>query len=108
MAAIAYPIYLIVVVGLGVSLMLLFNSYCSEIARLEGRTHELNEKTSDDGAMNRFQREQYRKVIRRQYRLHDNEHLIKLGEKLFIRFRAMQLLTVGLVFFTAYVFGAFG
>jgi len=88
---------LVVVVG-GVIVVSNFGRYCTEVARLQGRSVERRAVWgADENVMNSFQREQYRKLLTGEYKALGDERLVRMADRLVISLRASQLAVVGLI-----------
>ena len=64
---------------------ILFNKYCSHIAKLESREDEFYSLTAPEGGMNWFEIEQVAKLWQRHYLKFDDQYLLSMGNTLFRR-----------------------
>lgn len=85
-----------------------FRSYCEIVAEKQGRLKEFRDFLSaDENALNRFEREQFRKLMRGDIDVTDDESLLVWARRLSSRLRLLRLSTflfvvvVGMAYFAS-------
>ena len=85
-----------------------FRSYCRIIAEKQGRLKEFQDFLSaDENTLNRFEREQFRKLMRGDIDVKDHSSLLVWARRLSNRLRLLRLLTflfvvaVGVAYFAS-------